>query len=128
VASFPANVTSADLRGGPVPNLYLVFSAPPEGVSPEEYDRWYHHHIRENLEAPGFVAGQRFGLEPSVGNEARHSHLALYEFEGDISRWRTNLDERIASGAIALPEFFPQIRFGSWECRPIDERVVVPEA
>ena len=110
-----------------MPNLYLVFSAPPTGVSPEDYDRWYHDHLRENLEAPGFVAGQRFRLAPSVGNEAPHSHLALYEFEGDISRWRTNLDERISSGDIVLPEFFPQIKFGSWECTPVDERVVVPE-
>jgi hypothetical protein len=110
-----------------MPNLYLVFSAAPEGVTGEEYDRWYHHHIRENLEAPGFVAGQRFRLTPSVGSEAPHQHLALYEFEGDISRWRTNLDERIASGDIVLPEFFPKIRFGSWECTPIDERVEVPE-
>ena len=110
-----------------MPNLYLVFSGPPEGVSAEKYDRWYHDHIRENLEAPGFVAGQRFRLEPSVGKEAPHSHLALYEFEGDIARWRTDLDERISSGAIVLPEFFPRIRFGSWECTPIDERVVVPE-
>ena len=110
-----------------MPNLYLVFSAPPEGVSPEEYDRWYHRHIRENLEAPGFVAGQRFRLTSSVGDEEPYRHLALYEFEGDISRWRTNLDSRIASGAIVLPEYFPKIRFGSWECTPIDERVVVPE-
>jgi hypothetical protein len=110
-----------------VPNLYLVFSAPPTSVSAEEYDRWYHDHLRENLEAPGFVAGQRFRLTPSVGNEAPHSHLALYEFEGDIARWRTNLDDRIAAGEIVLPEFFPRIRFGSWECTPVDDRVIVPE-
>jgi hypothetical protein len=112
-----------------VPNLYLVFSAPPDGVSAEEYDRWYHHHIRENLEAPGFVAGQRFRLTAGgAGNEVPHRHLALYEFEGDISRWRTNLDSRIASGDIVLPEFFPRITFGSWEATPVDERVVVPES
>jgi hypothetical protein len=111
-----------------MPNLYLVLSAPPAGVSPDEYDRWYHHHIRENLEAPGFVAGQRFRLTSSVGSEHQHTHLALYEFEGPIERWRANLDSRIASGDIVLPEYFPQIRFGSWECTPIDERVEVPEA
>ena len=114
-----------------MPNMYLVFSAPPEGVSPEEYDRWYHHHIRENLEAPGFVAGQRFRLTPAVtkdGPAAPHSHLALYEFEGPLERWRENLESRITSGNIVLPEYFPQIRFGSWECTPVDERVIVPES
>ena len=110
-----------------MPNLYLVLSSPPEGVPAEEYDRWYHHHIRENLEAPGFVAGQRFRLSPSVGSEHPHTHLALYEFEGDISRWRENLDSRIASGGIVLPEYFPRITFGSFEATPIDERVEVPE-
>jgi hypothetical protein len=111
-------------------SMYLVFSAPPAGVPPEEYDRWYHHHIRENLAAPGFVAGQRFAVRPAVakdGPPAPHTHLALYEFEGELARWRTNLETRIGSGDIVLPEFFPQIRFGSWECTPIDERVVVPE-
>jgi hypothetical protein len=110
-----------------MPNVYLVFSSPPEGVSEEEYDRWYHDHIRENLEAPGFVAGQRFRLTPARGSEETHTHLAYYEFEGDISRWRDNLDSRIKSGDIVLPEFFPRINFGSWECTPIDERVEVPE-
>jgi len=110
-----------------MPNLYLVFSAPPEGVSAEEYDRWYHHHIRENLEAPGFVAGQRFKLTPSVGQEHPHQHLALYEFNGDIKRWQDNLNGRIKSGDIVLPDYFPRIRFGSWEATPIDERVEVPE-
>ena len=49
-----------------MPSLYLVFSAPPEGVTPVEYDRWYHAHIRENLAAPGFVGGQRFAVTPAV--------------------------------------------------------------
>jgi hypothetical protein len=110
-------------------NIYLVFSAPPAGVAPELYDSWYHDHIRENLEAPGFVAGQRFALTPSTTAPAgdQHTHLALYQFNGDISRWRTNLESRIASGDIVLPGWFPQIRFGAWECTPIDERVEVPE-
>jgi hypothetical protein len=113
-----------------MPSMYLVFSAPPEGVAPEEFDRWYHHHIRENLAAPGFVAGQRFEISSAVstgGPAISHSHLALYEYEGAMARWRKDLNTRIGSGDIVLPEWFPQIRFGSWDCTPIDERVVVPE-
>jgi hypothetical protein len=113
-----------------MPNLYLVLSAPPEGVSAETYDTWYHHHIRENLEAPGFVAGQRFRLTPAVaksGPAPAHTHLALYEYEGELARWRTDLETRIASGDIVLPPWFDRIGFGSWECDPVDERVIVPE-
>ena len=110
-------------------NMYLVFSAPPSGVTADEYDRWYHHHIRENLAAPGFVAGQRFSLTPAVTKDEsprRTRHLALYEFEGELARWRTDLETRIGTGN-RPSECFPQIRFGSWECTPVDERVVVPE-
>jgi hypothetical protein len=110
---------------------YLVFSAPPEGIAPEEYDHWYHHHIRENLEAPGFVAGQRFELRSAVSTggppAVAHTHLALYEYEGELARWRADLEARIGDGRIVLPEWFPRIHFGSWDCNPIDERVVVPE-
>ena len=113
-----------------MPSLYLVFSAPPDGVTPAEYDRWYHAHIRENLAAPGFVAGQRFAVTPAVAKgdpPPPHSHLALYEYEGELARWRTDLETRIGTGDIVLPDWFPQIRFGSWDCTPIDERVLVPE-
>lgn len=37
-------------------NLLLVFSKPPEGLSDEEYNRWYDFHLGEILVAPGFVA------------------------------------------------------------------------
>jgi hypothetical protein len=45
-------------------------------------------------------------------------HLAVYEYEGPQEQWRSDLDARIASGDVKLPEWFPQIRFGSWDCTP----------
>ena len=45
-------------------------------------------------------------------------HLALYEFDGEMERWRSDLTRRLESGDVVLPEWFPQIQFGSWECQP----------
>jgi hypothetical protein len=107
-------------------NLYLVLSKPPEHVSPEEYDRWYHHHVRENILSPGFRSASRFSLDPARDESVPFSHLALYEYEGEMSVWRTDLTKRIESGEIVLPEWFPEIRFSSWDCRPL-EGPVQPE-
>ena len=80
------------------PNLYLVFSKPPEGLPPEEYDRWYDLHVRENIVSPGFASARRYELEPSRDEPVVFSHLALYEYEGDMSTWRTDLTRRIETG------------------------------
>ena len=122
--------------------LYLVFSSPPAGVTVEEYDRWYHHHVRENVEVPGFLASQRFAArlvmsgsrttpgrfssdsEPAgVGASLDFSHVAMYEFEGDIAELRRALFERIESGETVLPGWFDEIQFMTWTFVAIDERV-----
>jgi hypothetical protein len=103
-------------------NLYLVFSKPPDGVSPGEYDRWYHAHVRENIVSPGFLSARRFSIEPVPEETVPFDHLALYEYEGDMGTWRTDLTKRIDTGDIVLPDWFPRIRFGSWNCSPIDDR------
>ena len=36
--------------------LYLVFSKPPAKIAPEDYDRWYHDHLRGE---PGSARVQR---------------------------------------------------------------------
>lgn len=108
-------------------NLYLVFSKPPNGLPAEEYDAWYRHHIRENIQTPGFVAGQRFAVKPVVPSgdpPVPYSHLALYEYDGDISKLRAALELRIEAADIVLPEWFPQIGFGTWDCSALEERVL----
>jgi hypothetical protein len=104
-------------------NLYLVFSKPPEEISWEQYDRWYDRHVRENIVSPGFLSARRFALEPVPEAPVRFSHLALYEYEGDMSVWRTDLTKRIDTGEVVLPDWFGGIHFGSWNCVPLGDRV-----
>lgn len=100
-------------------NRYLVFSKPPEGLSASEYDRWYDLHVRENIVSPGFVSARRFAVTPATGTPGPFTHLALYEYAGEMSTWRTDLTARIESREIVLPDWFPEIQFGSWDCRPL---------
>jgi hypothetical protein len=119
------------------PNLYLVFSEPPADVPPELYDRWYHHHIRENVLVPGFVGAQRFSVEPVMAGQrtapgtferatpegGSFSRLGVYEYEGNIDQLRNHLFERIEAGDTPLPSWFDRIRFMTWTCTPLEERV-----
>jgi tRNA A37 threonylcarbamoyladenosine biosynthesis protein TsaE len=104
-------------------NLYLVLSKPPDGLPPEEYDRWYDLHVRENIVSPGFLSARRYAIEPSQDEAIRFSHLALYEYEGDMGIWRSDLTRRIETGDVVLPEWFPQIRFSSWSAQPLGDRI-----
>ncbi len=103
---------------------YLVFSAPPTGVAPGEYDRWYHDHVRENIRTPGFRSAQRYGLSGVVADgEGTFTHLAAYDYQGDIADLRQHLMGRIEAGDIVLPPWFGEIRFGTWDCTPLEGRV-----
>ena len=100
-------------------NLYLVFSKRPEAISAADYDRWYETHAQENIESPGFLNARRFAISQSNGAAAPFEHLAVYEYERPMDRWRTSLNQRIESGDVNLPEWFPQITFGAWDCQPV---------
>ena len=104
-------------------NRYLVFSKPPDRVSASEYDRWYDLHVRENIVSPGFLSASRFSVSPATGTPGPFTHLALYEYEGDMQTWRTDLTARIESREIVLPEWFGEITFGSWDCLPLSDRI-----
>jgi hypothetical protein len=104
-------------------NLYLVFSKPPESVSEVDYHRWYDLHARENIVSLGFLSAQRFAVRAVPDGSAPFTHLALYEYEGEMSGWRTDLTRRIEAGEIVLPEFFADIHFGSFDCTPLGGRV-----
>ncbi len=122
-------------------NLYLVFGKPPEGVSAEEFDRWYHGHVRENIVVPGFVAGQRFAVEQTMSGSRvapgtfqsdvgaasgplPFSHMAMYEYGGrSVDELRADLFERIESGETVLPPWFDRVRWMTWNCRAIEDRV-----
>ena len=101
-------------------NMYLVFSEKPEQISVEEYHRWYAAHAQENIESPKFVSAQRYTIQEIANSEpvGDKQHLALYEFEGDMSTWRTDLTRRINEGDVVLPDWFKEIKFKSWACEP----------
>lgn len=101
-------------------NLYLVLSEWPDELSRDEYHDWYADHAQENIQSPGFVSAQRYSVRRVVGPEevGYESHLAVYEYEGDMSRWRTDLSARLESGEVRLPEWFRRIGFTSWACKP----------
>jgi hypothetical protein len=102
-------------------DLYLVFSKRPDGISAADYDRWYDEHSQENIESPGFVHARRYAVDQVNGPEMPFEHLAVYEYTGGIERWRSDLDRRIREGDVVLPEWFPQIQFGSWSCSPVSD-------
>ena len=121
-------------------SLYLILSKPPAEISPDEYERWYHHHVRENIVVPGFLGAQRFAIERVMAGSLvapgrfeqtsdqpaapiNFTHLAAYEYTGDIQKLRAALFKRIEAGEAPLPKWFRQIEFETWNCRPIEERV-----
>ncbi|MBI5090720.1 MAG: hypothetical protein HZB15_18170 [Actinobacteria bacterium] len=101
-------------------NLYLVFSEKPESLTTDEYHRWYVDHAQENIESPGFVSAQRYVVQEIANSEpvGPEEHLSLYEYEGDMSTWRTDLTRRIKEGDVVLPDFFKDIKFMSFRCEP----------
>jgi tRNA A37 threonylcarbamoyladenosine biosynthesis protein TsaE len=103
--------------------LYLVFSRPPDRISNEEYLRWYDLHARENIVSPGFLSAQRFSVTAARDNATPLTHLALYEYEGEMDTWRQDLERRIDEKDIDLPEWFGEITFESWDCSPLTERI-----
>ena len=120
-----------------MPNRYVVFSKPPEGLSWEEYDKWYYDHCRENIRTPGFREVSRFKVNPVVVGKGvgpsrsavdpdtiLYNHLAVFDFDGDIADVRAHLNQRVQSGDIVLPPWFNNVPFATWNAVPIEERVL----
>ena len=99
-------------------NLHLVFSKPPEGVSDEDYNRWYDAHLGEILVVPGFAAARRYRLATVKGEwtPSAHRYLSAYELEGPPKEAMAELGQEIASGRMQLPDWFGQITFASFNC------------
>ncbi len=123
-------------------NLHMVMSQPPAGVTEAEFDEWYEAHLPEILAVPGFVSVRRFRLEPVVQDPDApipFGFLALYEVEGDPAAAVAALAERSlgtkdsyaelkdgdATGP-ALPSWWDGVRFASWNCVAIGDRLDAP--
>ena len=105
-------------------SVYLAFSKPPADVSDKKFNQWYDLHARENILSPGFVSAQRYALTATRDSPVAFSHLALYEYTGNWTEWRVDLDRRLEAGDIVLPEWFPRVAYGSWACVPLTERII----
>ena len=122
-------------------NFYIVFSALPAGASAEDFNSWYDAHLPEILSIPGFVAVQRYELEPAVTDERlaeSYRYIALFEIEGDpdvamdemakrnlsTTDSYVTLKEDAADTGPALPKWWANARFASWIAVPIGSRAV----
>jgi hypothetical protein len=115
--------------------LQLVFSRPPEGVSDEEFNRWYDAHLDEILSVPGYVSAQRFRIDPGVVDPAApapYRYLAVYEVEGDFETLAAELEQaslgtkesyaelkEVDASGPPLPDWWDAVTFASWNCEPV---------
>ena len=109
---------------------YLVLSKPPEGVSEEDYNRWFDGHVAHILELPGFVAAQRLEMHFKRGtiDPPPFTYLCLYEIEGDFDAAMQALRSAVDGGQMHFEEWMPRHVSGGWECRELGGRVVAADA
>ena len=118
--------------------IHLVFSDPPEGLAEDEYNQWYDAHVLEILSVDGWEAATRYGVDEVVGADGttRFRYLSLYELSCPPEVAITNLEaasmgsadsyvekKDADEGKLPLPDWFTSIRFGSWNCRQLGERI-----
>jgi hypothetical protein len=120
-------------------DLQIVFSRFPDSVSEDAFNQWYDAHLPEILSIPGFVSAQRYRLDPVVVDDdaaVGYRYLAVYEIEGDPDRLleemktlrlgtRDSYADRKAAGDTGpeLPPWWDEVRFASWNCIAMGERV-----
>ena len=120
-------------------NLQIVFSTPGDSVTDEEFDAWYAEHLDEILSIPGFHSAQRYALQPAVVDAQLPMpwrRMVVYEVDDDTAALmrameETNLvtadsyEDRKDAGddGPALPAWWGQVRFASYNCIAIGEKV-----
>lgn len=88
----------------------FVLSAPPGGVSEEEFHDWYDVHEAEVLALDGFRSAERYrlaALRSSSGEPLPFSHLIAYEIEGEFEAAWQNLRGAVDSGRMRFPDWYP---------------------
>jgi hypothetical protein len=120
-------------------NLQIVFSRFPEDVTEDQFNEWYDAHLPEILSIPGFVSAQRYRLDPVVVDDdvrVRYRFMALYEIEGDPDALLEEMQKMslgtrdsyadlkaVDDSGPALPSWWDEVRFASWNCIAMGERV-----
>jgi hypothetical protein len=97
-------------------NVHFVFSSPPAEIPFDEFSRWYEGHVEDILAGRGFPAARRYRLQGVVSDRppTMYDHLSLYHVEGDGSQALTELDRRVQTREVPLPDWFGEIRFASF--------------
>ena len=108
--------------------VFLVLSNPPEGVSAQEFNAWYDHHVDQILTLDGFTAAERFGLRfmrSSSGEAPPFGYLAQFETDGPFDvAWQALRKAVDVDHTLDFPEWFPQMTAAGWERLPLSGRVV----
>jgi hypothetical protein len=123
-------------------NLQIVFSTPGDSVSDEEFDAWYEEHLDEILSIPGFHSAQRYALQPAVvdpGAPMPWRRLVVYEVDDDTAALMAAMDDTNLASADSyearkeagddgpqLPAWWGQVRFSSYNCIALGEKVLAP--
>jgi hypothetical protein len=103
--------------------VHIVLSIPPDGVSDDEYARWYDTHLAEILETPGFAGARRYWLNPSspVRPPLEYRHAAVYCMDVPSQEPLADLGRRMGDGEMTIPAWFGGIRFASFDGRPLED-------
>ncbi|HEY3612918.1 MAG TPA: hypothetical protein VGK92_04400, partial [Gaiellales bacterium] len=107
----------------PPRGIHVVYSVPPDGVGDQEYAAFYDTHVAEILETPGFVEARRYRLEPAVANRppVEYRHAAVYVLDRPAAGPLAELDRRAEAGGMTLPDWYGDVRFASFDGRPLEE-------
>jgi hypothetical protein len=109
-------------------NVYFVLSAPPEGVSDADYDAFYELHVTEILQSPGWMSARRYWLVPGAPDRPDQvfRHLSVYVLDRPSEEPLADLGRR--RNEMTMPDWFDDIRFLSFEGRPLeDDEIVLPD-
>jgi hypothetical protein len=111
--------------------IHLVFSDPPAGVPDDEFNSWYDAHVGEILAVDGWRTATRYRIEGVVDAEGTGGYRYLTVYELDVAP-DVAVENLAAAGMgnadtyvekqdrMPLPEWFPDVRFGSWNCTRIN--------
>jgi hypothetical protein len=120
--------------------IHLVFSDPPPSVSDDEYHTWYDAHVQEILSVEGWESATRYTVDGVVGADGSSTYrfLSLYELSCAPETAVANLEaanmgsadsyvekKGADEGKLPLPDWFTAIRFGSWNCKQVSERITL---
>lgn len=121
-------------------HLQLVFSDPGDNVTDEQFDGWYEEHLEEILSIPGFKSAQRYRVDVAIddGHSGPFRRLVVYEVDSDTDKLMRDMEEMklvdvdsyrerkdAGDDGPELPTWWSDVRFSSWNCTPIGERVSV---